>query len=177
MHNVSVDIEAIVKGLKKVHPGFLPYPLFTEVARIVALPILEVVPMRMHHGKVEVLFLKRDAKDDVWPNALHTPGTVIRSTDIKDGAMDTAFRRIFDDELAGTKVSEPVFVCLDARVSLRGAEQAQVYWVEVLDEQKAGAFYSIDALPNLVETQGKFIHAAATAFTEHKRSIGELSNE
>jgi hypothetical protein len=177
MNNDSANIQDIVKGLKKVHPGFLPYPLFAEVARIVALPILEVVPIRMHHGKVEVLFLKRDAKDEMWPNALHTPGTVIRSTDIKDGVLDAAFRRIFDDELAGTKVSEPVFVCLDARVSLRGAEQAQIYWVEVLDEQKTGTFYSIDALPTLVETQGKFINAAAAAFTEHKRSRGELDNE
>lgn len=169
----SINVLDIVNMLKKVQPGFLPYPLFLEVARIVALPILEVVPMRMRRGRVEVLFLKRAADDDIWPNVMHTPGTVIRSTDVNDGAIDAAFCRIFDDELAGTIVSEPVFVCLDARVSLRGAEQAQVYWVEVLDEQKTGVFYPLDALPTLVETQGKFIAAAAAAFTEYKKLRGD----
>ena len=177
MDSVTPKIHELVNLLKDIKPGFLPRPLFVEVARIIALPILEVVPIRLRNGSAEVLFLKRAIDDAFWPSAMHTPGTVIRATDIIDGSIESAFSRIINDELAGTQVTAPSFVCLDARTSLRGAEQAQVYWVEVLGEPKAGVFFPVGSLPTLVETQAKFIDKAVYEFLEHKRAREGLGDE
>jgi hypothetical protein len=134
------------------------------------LPIIEFIPLRNRNGSVEVLLIARDENDPFWPGLLHTPGTVIRATDLTDNkaANWPAFERIIQDELYGTRIGDPHYVGSIFHKSKRGAEQAQLYWVEVLDEAKVGEFYAVDDLPpHLIESQITFILEAARHFSIH----------
>lgn len=153
--------------LSKLEPGFLPYPVFEQVARLVALPILEFIPLRRSDGSTEVLLLERPVDDPLWPGALHTPGTVIRATDLHTGERENwlAFERILRDELKGTAVGRPNYVGSILHQSKRGVEQAQLYWVEVTGEPKVGTFFPADRLPErLIASQQKFIAEAVRHF-------------
>lgn len=156
--------------LAKLQPGFLPYPIFEQIARLVALPIVEFVPLRKHEGNIEVLLIARPDDDPLWPGLLHTPGTVIRATDLNEGKQENwpAFERILKDELEGTKVSSPHYVGSIFHESKRGAEQAQLYWVEVQGEPKVGRFYPVDKLPpSLIDSQVTFIKEATKHYQQH----------
>jgi len=165
----SDEQKQLVRLLNKLEPGFLPFEIFLGIARLVVLSIIEFVPLRLNpNGKVEVLLLPRGDDDPIWPNQLHVPGTVIRPTDT-EGEMYLAFERILRDELQGTKVSDPHFVGSILHKSKRGTEQAQVFWVEVLESPRVGHFYKIDSLPeNLMHSQLAFIKQAAENFQESK---------
>lgn len=154
--------------LKQLSPGFLPYPIFAEIARIVTLPIIEFIPLRKRGGVIEVLLLERPQNDPLWPGAKHTPGTVIRATDLgPSGAKWAAFERILNEELKGTAVSEPYFVGSILHESKRGTEQAQLYWVEVLAKPKVGDFYPVSSLPpEFIESQRSFLLAALRSFEQ-----------
>jgi hypothetical protein len=168
------DIDETARLLSKLEPGFLPYQIFEQVARIVALPIIEIIPLRLSEkGEVEVLLIERPADDSLWPHALHTPGTVIRATDLhREGEGNWhAFQRIIDDELRGTEVGPPQYVGSMFHASKRGAEQAQLYWVEVRGESKVGKFYPAGNLPEqLIESQKDFIEQAADNYQKLRTS-------
>ena len=152
------ELKQIVGQLGKLQPGFLPFELFLQVARLVALPILELVPLRRIEGRIEVLLLERGANDLLWPGMLHIPGTVIRATDNSAG---DAIGRIRQDELAGLKFTTPKLIKTDFHKSRRGSEVAQVYCTEVQEVPKTGRFYDVGKLPgNLVPGQNIFIEEA-----------------
>jgi hypothetical protein len=156
--------------LKKLEPGFLPYDIFVEIARLVALPIIEFVPFRLNaQKKIEVLLLHRGDDDPIWPGAWHTPGTVIRATDNED-KIYKAFERILKDELKNTKVGQPYYVGSVFHKSKRGAEQSQVFWVEVLGNPEAGKFYELENLhQKTIKSQLLFIKQAAQSYAGYKR--------
>jgi hypothetical protein len=163
------EINQAAALLAKFQPGFLPYPVFEQVARIVALPIIEFIPLRGNDDKVEVLLIERPSDDPLWPGALHTPGTVIRATDLHSDGQENwpAFDRILKEELKGTPVGPPHYVGSIFHESKRGAEQAQLYWVEVTGVPLAGKFYQVDNLPaNFIESQHAFVRAAVDNFKE-----------
>ena len=128
------ELRQIVSGLAKLDPGLLPFEIFHQFARLAVMPVIEVVPFRTNpDGNIEILLISRSANDPNWPNQLHVPGTVIRSTDQLD-SYKSAFHRIFDGELQKVKVSEPVFVQNLLHHSGRGVETSQIHWVEVYGE-------------------------------------------
>ena len=159
----------LVRLLKKLKPGFLPYPIFEQIARLTTLSIIEFVPLcKRPDGAVEVLLLERGHDDPIWPDEVHTPGTVIRPGDT-DANMFKAFKRITSDELKNTEITAPHFVGTILHESKRGWEFAQVYWVEVLDAPKEGKFHPVNKLPdNLVESQYGFIAQAVENFSQCK---------
>lgn len=152
------QIAQIATLLSKLEPGFLPFDIFHQVTRLVATPIVEVVPLRLNsRGKVEVLLLEREADDPVWPGQLHVPGTVVRATDAP-GSFNVPLQRVLAKELTGTKTSEPTFVKSILHHSGRGMEASQVFWVEVQNEPTSGTLYPIEALPHeIVASQLDFI--------------------
>jgi len=101
---------------------------------------------------------RRPSDHPTWPSQIHTPGTVIRAT---DDSIDSVIQRLIEDELHGVETGPFVFVESLLHQSLRGAEFAQVYWVEVLGEPKIGKYYDVDSLPaNIVTSQLPFINEA-----------------
>jgi hypothetical protein len=149
--------------LAMLKPGYLPYPIFHQFVRLATTPIIELVPLRIAvNGDVEVLLKKRSTDDPIWPNQLHTPGTVIRATDT---SYETALERIMNDELHLAQHQTPVFVKNVLHNSGRGLESALVYFVEITSEPKDGAFYNTKSLPNtLVKSQLDFIPDAVLHF-------------
>lgn len=155
------ELKRLTELLQQLEPGYLPFDVFVQIARLVVLPIIEFVPLRYNRGQVEVLLLERSPDDPIWPSMLHTPGTVIRATDT-DSKMYLAFQRVLTDELQETEVAGPQYVGSILHKSARGAEHAQVYWVEVIGPPKVGHFFPIKELPeNLIQSQLKFIQEAA----------------
>lgn len=163
-HSHEQQIATLLKGYK---PGFLPYPIFEQIARLVAMPIVEFIPFRQQDGQIEVLLIARPQDDVLWPGLLHTPGTVVRATDIQNesGQMWTPFKRILHDELLDTEVGSPHFVGSQLHLSKRGAEQAQIYWVEVQGAPLVGSFYPVTSLPTtLIDSQISFINQAVSSY-------------
>ena len=166
----QADQEQLVSLLKKLKPGFLPLDIFIELARLTVLSIIEFVPLRLNKkGEAEILLLSRGSDDLIWPNELHVPGTVVRPTD-NEGNIYLAFERILKDELNGTPVSTPHYVGSNLHKSKRGAEQAQIYWVEVVGEPVVGKFYPLDKLPvRVMQSQVNFIQLAGKNFLKIKQ--------
>jgi hypothetical protein len=152
------ETKIVADLLSKLEPGFLPFPIFHEVTRLTAMPIIEVVPLRRNDvGKVEILLLQRPSDDPIWPNQLHVPGTVIRALD----SFESAFGRIMSKELNNLPTTELKFVKNIIHHSGRGMESSQVYWIEVRAKPTDGHFYDINDLPKtLVKSQMDFIPAA-----------------
>lgn len=157
------EISTLVSLLSSLEPGFLPFDIFIQIARLVALPIIEFVPLRVNaNGQVEVLLIDRE----VWPYALHTPGTVVRATDTE--GRHVVFERI-REELQGTKISDPHYVGSTLHKSQRGTEQAQIFWVELLGEPTVGQLHVVDDLPvRTMDSQIEFIKQAAKSFMDFK---------
>lgn len=159
------EIRNVVEGLEKLQPGLLPFEIFHAVTRVVATPIIELVPIRRNEdNQPEVLLVRRDADDPVWPNQLHVPGTVIRGSD-EEGSFKDAFGRI-SKELGGIALEDPTLVKNIIHHSGRGMEVSQIYWADISGiEQVEGEFYPADNLPDdLVQSQLDFIPEAVAHF-------------
>lgn len=165
------EITQVSTLLAKLEPGFLPFAIFHQVTRLAAMPIVEVVPLRVSaNGRIEVLLLLRETDDPVWPGQLHVPGTVVRATDTP-GSFDAPLQRVLSKELTGTRTSEPHFVKSILHYSGRGMEVSQVYWVEVQSEPVEGVFYDAEDLPDtIVRSQLDFISDTIAHFTDYHRS-------
>jgi len=161
------EIKQTASLLGKLTPGFLPLPIFEQIARIVALPIVELIPLQKQGEEVSVLLLQRPPDDPLWAGMWHTPGTVLRATDLytSDDTYWSPFRRLVHDELKDTQIGKPFFVGSMLHESKRGVEQAQIYWTEVVGEPKAGTLFASSQLPeNVIASQRTFIEEAVASF-------------
>jgi hypothetical protein len=163
------EITTAAEILSRLKPGFLPQDIFLQVTRLTVSPTVEVVPFRIYDNRLQVLLIKRSDDDPNWPNMLHTPGTVILSTD-KEGSYISALQRVIKDELGSVALAgKPQYVESVFHMVNRGMEDAKVFYVEVLGVPPEGTFYDIDKLPsNIVTTQIGFINAAARSFRDRK---------
>lgn len=163
------EITTVTQLLGKLEPGFLPLPIFLEVARLTVTSTLELVPLRLRGDVVEVLLVKRPPDDPHWAGLPHTPGTVLRATDPPDG-LATALQRLLGKELPGlTLASEPVFLKHLFHQVRRGVENTLVFFAEVDGEPTEGEFCPVGQLPpDLVDTQVDFIKEAAAAYQAQK---------
>ena len=154
-------VNKIAALLEDMSPGFYPKPIFQQFSRLTVNPIIEVVPFRKTKDSgAEILLLEREPDDPIFAGQLHTPGTVVRPYDTP-GSFNDALQRIFNDELQGSKTSEPTFVTNIFHHSGRGLEASQIFWVELLGPPKIGSFYPVSNLPkHLMHSQLDFIPIA-----------------
>lgn len=167
----TAEIDSIVETLAKLDPGVLPAKVFHAIARIVATPIIEVVPIRHGAAGPEVLLVRRESNDPVWPNQLHVPGTVVRASDKADNFKD-AFERI-SGELGGIMLKKPVLATNIIHHSGRGVEVSQIYWIDITGvEPTIGDFFAADKLPEeIVHSQLDFIPAAVAHFVAYHSDL------
>jgi hypothetical protein len=165
------EIKKAAETLNKLTPGFLPKDIFLQVTRLCVTPIIEVVPLRKKGHSAEVLLFRRPENDPIWPNKLHTPGTVMLASDEK-GSLKSPFARIIEGEMKGVIVyKEPVFVEYTFHQVARGSELALVHLIEVVDNNGLGEFYNVESLPDtIVDTQIEFIQHAAKYFLKQSVS-------
>ncbi len=160
------EIDTVVKILKKLEPGLLPFELFHQIARLYVTPIIEIVPLKKtKSGEVTTILLQREKDDPVWPGMMHTPGTVVRASDT-EGTFADAFNRILVNELCDLKIiHKPKLVGYEFHQVGRGRELALIFFVEYLKLSKCGKEFPIDALPdNIIDTQLEFIQKAVNLF-------------
>ncbi len=82
----------------------------------------------------------------------HLPGTFLRSTD----TVNTAFKRLFDEELAIKKSNGPIFRGHLVHASSRGAELVLIYTIEncALRKTSEMQWYPINKLPkNFIKSE------------------------
>ena len=171
------EIREAAKVLSRLQPGILPRELFIQITRLWVTSIVEVVPLRRgEKGNIEVLLLQRPDDDPIWPAMQHTPGTVVRPTDVGDG-MGAPFERILTDELglSPEETLQPRFVTIDFHKIARGTEVAQIFTIDLTGyNTPIGVWYSIDSLPDdLIDTQRPFIMLAMKEFTQGDASHGQ----
>lgn len=157
----------IAVGLSNVtNDELLPTEIFYEIARLSMMPVVELVPLRHRNGHVEVLFVQREDTDPYWPNMLHTPGTVLRPSDIH-GGFDRALDRIFRDELHCQPTSATHYLGTYFLDFVRGAAIAHVYYVNLDNPSTYGTWYRCDELPaNIIPEQIPFIESCVRSFTQ-----------
>jgi hypothetical protein len=128
-----IRAEQIAEMLQYIEPGYLPTPLFYQVARLVATPVVEVVPILKETS--DVLLVRRPESDPFFSSLMHFPGTVIRAT---DKSLSDSIHRVIEEELflpSNTILVHFVFQFMSK--SARGTEVATVQ-ATYLDEIPLG---------------------------------------
>lgn len=154
------EITLAAQLMKRVPDGFAPEPIFLEAARIFVLGSLQMAPLRMRDGRVEVLLLRRPSTDKLWGNMLDIPGTIIRATDQGEN-FEGAIERLLKEEMGNPIViQEPVIFGVRLRHSVRGTEIMVMSRVEIAENIR-GEFYSVDNLPRgFISAQQDFLDRA-----------------
>ncbi len=168
------EIKQAASVLERLEPGYLPEPIFREVARLVTTPIVEVVPLHIgEDGKLQVLLTRRDANDPFWANKFHVPGTVVLATDEKGEFLD-AFGRIFEGELGNITVTKkPVMFAHSHRETARGSEVAFLYWALVEGEPVNGRYFDVEDLPTeLIPLTDDVTKGAVESFKAYSSNPG-----
>jgi hypothetical protein len=167
------ELDELVSYLKRLDQGFYPEQIFQEFCRLTANPIIETVPYRIDdQGLIEIFLVERTASDPVWPNQLHVPGTVVRSSDQN---FEAAFERIFQNELKGAAHDQPLKIQDIIHNSGRGNEVAQIFALKLLGDPDFGSFYPADKLPeNIVQSQMNFL-PSAVSFIKNLHTLDKIN--
>ena len=160
--------------LTKWQGGKISTPVFTELAKMIPQPIVEVVLFRMNGGILETLLIPRPQDDIVWPGMYHTPGAALRRADFlreDQEPMNGGFERIQKGELKSEFAYAPVFAGLQHRLASRGPEVAAVYFTELPEESSAEhhVWYPVDQLaqnPRFIQHQLGHVLLAAEHYRE-----------
>jgi ADP-ribose pyrophosphatase YjhB (NUDIX family) len=152
----------LVDLLEKLEPGYYPFEVFMQFARLNTIPCVECLVIRTDdYGKLEVLLTNRKVDDPLWPSKPHIPGCVVRPGE----SLEVVFKRLIDDEIGSKSLTAPVEVLTELRQSKRGPEMVNFYYVELQDEPKNGKFYKLSQLPeDLIEDHAELIKKAANEF-------------
>lgn len=157
--------------LSTIKSGFLPEPLFNQIARLGVLVFIELIALRENNGQIEVLLTKRSDQDTFWPNQYHHPGTVLRPNDI-DHSLASAFDRLYKDEFKCAPPQDgPFFAGLYFKQQLRGKGFGLINWIE-LSDCSVGEYLPVNDLPkNLVKGQNDYIQKCAVEFSKYKKGV------
>jgi len=166
--------------LRKWNGGRLSTPVFTELAKKIPQPIVEVVIFQDNKGVLETLLLPRPEDDITWPGMLHTPGTTLRLSDYKQPEMtpnESALKRIQDKEIHHNFSNQPLLVGNFQRMSERGPEFGSVYIAEIENgvQLKPGLLWCpVNQLfenPQFIQHQLQHIKIAVEVYTtQHKKA-------
>lgn len=161
------ELQQAVDVLAKFEPGYLPFPLFMAIARLVVFSIIEVVPVRRTpEDTVEVLLIQRPSDDPLWPSMWHNPGVVVLASDTP-GTYADPYARIMDELGVTDNLSEPTFVGLSFHKTRRGTDAAMIHYLELPTgfTPAHGVFFSADNLPQgIIESNEPLIRQAISAF-------------
>ncbi len=170
-----VEDRELTKLLKKWKGGRISTEVFTELARMIPQPVVEVVIVRMNQGAIETLLIPRPQDDIVWPGKYHAPGAALRAADFvrKDrNPLNGPFERIKSGELNSSFTYTPIYVDRFHRSGDRGPEVAEVYVTELPEgafTPKDHQWVPVDKLkdhPEFIQHQLPHIMRAAEKFRE-----------
>lgn len=153
----------------------IPTILFTEIARLVSTPLIELLPFKIDGDQLLIRMIPRPDDDVVWKGQIHVPGSAFRpSEDIKP-----VLQRLFQGELAEKAIDGDIgYLGIYFLNSERGTEQAHVcYFVEQeTNELKVGKLYSVGNLPDkVVPSQLPMIYRAADEVIKNHNYLQPLN--
>lgn len=157
-------ITTATSALEQLEPGFLPLEVFNQVARLVRLPMVDLVPVKIENNNLQIGLVKRADDDLWWPSMWHLPGTVLRSTD----TIDTAIERLKAEELALQSCETPVFQGFSVQKSQRGAEIVLIYTAAncTFENPSKVEWFPVDALPEqFVESERNVVEKVRQGFS------------
>ena len=164
------ETNTLVALLNTLEPGFLPYDIFIAIARLVVLPAVEFIPLRIVDGRVQVFLIRRPTNDP-WPNKLHTPGTVLRPTDT---SLEDACKRLLSDEFGITdsqSVQLHFIGCGLQADNDRGSGLCIEHILELQEVPTTGEYYDVESLPDdFIEFQKPMVQRAVAKFIQLKQS-------
>ncbi|HLD24578.1 MAG TPA: hypothetical protein VJB96_01540 [Patescibacteria group bacterium] len=165
--------------LNKWKGGRISTEVFTELARMIPQPIVEVVILRDNNGRVETLLIPRPKDDIVWPGKFHSPGAALRAADFlrKDGnPLNGPFERIQQGELNSKFADTPTYVERFHRMEERGPAVSEVYIATLpagtptSSDQRWVAVERLKDDPSFI--QGQLPHILRAADTFRKMQAG-----
>ena len=114
-----------------------------------AMTAIEVIIVREVDAKLQVLLTERPSDDPDWPCLLHSPGTMLRNSDVDSTHKYTkAFERILRETGLNRFGHEPVLVDTFPTPTKRGAENSVVFMTTITDEPIFGEFYDVGVAIN-----------------------------
>jgi hypothetical protein len=139
------------KHLAELEPGWQPYPLFKEAARLFTGATVEMIPVQRNpNGNHKVFLTKRPPEDEFWPDQWHIPGAVLLSGgEIKHGRdYGDAIDSIMNKELGGDLriVRGPLMLGPEHRPTPRGDEIAVIHWAEVEGQPDDGTPFDLSTV-------------------------------
>ena len=157
----STSISQLKNLLSQLEPGYLPEPIFLEFTRLSVTPICELVPLRKTSaGEIEVLLCRRPSSDQHLPDMLHTPGTVLRSTD--DDDLEQPLSRAFEEIHRDYKKYEVKKSGVIFHAVKRGKELAIIFSTIIQVVQEQDIWMPLSQIEKqVVDTQVNFITEAA----------------
>jgi len=171
------DVEEVVRILKKWDGGKIPTELFTVLAGMLPIPVLETVILRQHKNMTQVLLIPRPKDDIVWPGMIHSPGGALRRADYfreDKNPNNGVFERIEKQEIGMRFITAPelVGVIVPGRISARGPEMCQIFLGKIDENTKlpeGAGWYDVEELnkiPNFIQHQIPAINMALGFFKE-----------
>lgn len=166
---------ALVTLLSKWNGGKISTPVFTELARMIPQPIVEVVICRRNGGTIETLLIPRPEDDIVWRGMIHSPGTALRRADFKRAdkqPLNGAFDRIQNNEIKNRFTFLPIFVArLHGDDVNRGPTVSEIYYTEIPpgSDQKHYTWYPVNQLaqnPRFIQSQLRHVELAAEQYSK-----------
>ncbi|SRR5258708_4611652 len=148
----KTEDEILEQLLSKFRGGRISTPVYTELARIIPQPIVELVLLRERNGILETLLIARPKDDIAWPGMYHTPGSVLRVSDFDredQEPLNGAFERIITEELHATLADTPQFAGNFRRITARGPEFGVAYIAELKENAQSfpgHIWYPVDGL-------------------------------
>jgi hypothetical protein len=166
------DIQHLTELLSQLEVGKLPLPVFHELARLMVLPAVEVIPLFSGpHGETSVLLTQREPNDPIWPGQWHTPGRILRPNDVDgSGTYGTAIRNLVQAEFPGVRHGDAVYVETEFRTVARGAESAALHWVDLESpDTSTGQLFPVGDLPeNIIDHHRPMIEKMYRHYSEHR---------
>ena len=123
---------------------------FNAVKHQVVMTAIEVAIMRGGTFKPQIILIKRPITDKYWPGQLHSPGSMLRESDVPAEDFRNTFQRILGEIGVTTFKSPPILVDAWPVATRRGPENANLHIAEINGEPGIGKFWDIDealALP------------------------------
>ena len=155
------EIQNVSNILSKISPGYLPFPIFKEFARITTTPTVVLLMFYQDNDSKKVFLTKRDENDEFWPGLYHVPGAILRGTDVD---IDLVLNRIQSNELGETELkSDPIFSKFYFKDTKRGKELTLAYSVQVSKvDASLGRLFSKDEIndKSVIDSEIEMINEA-----------------
>ncbi len=166
-------LSSLLKKWQKNGEGIFSDLTYSYLAEIVPATAIETIIFRKRNNIIEVLLLKRDEHDPIWPGMLNCPGKLLRRSDFyrdDNDPLNGALERIQKDELGCRFLSRPKFVDIIFLKNRRGPVTILCYLAKIDENAKipVGAkwvkYNKISVEKSFIDSETKPINSAYGAY-------------